>query len=170
MERRSLAALARALESAQVRHLIVGGMAVVAHGYVRLTVDVDLVLDPEPSALQRAMEALGGLGYRPRAPVALMDFADADKRRAWSSEKGLTVFSLFSAEHKATEIDLFLECPFDFEKEYPAALRQELDTGESLWFVSRAELIRMKRAAGRPRDLQDIERLETLAEEQKRHP
>lgn len=68
MERRGLEALARALEAANVRYLIVDGMAVVAHGYVRLTVDVDLVLDPAPDSLLRAVEALSGLGYVPRAP------------------------------------------------------------------------------------------------------
>jgi len=40
-----------ALNAAKVRFLIVGGLAVAAHGYLRFTADVDLVLDPEPEAL-----------------------------------------------------------------------------------------------------------------------
>lgn len=159
MERRSLAALARSLESAHVRYLIVGGMAVVAHGYVRLTVDVDLVLDPDRESLLRAVEALSSLGYVPRAPVPFSAFADPAQRRIWATEKGLTVFSLFSAEHKATELDLFLEPPFDFDWAHARALRLTMETGETLWFVSKADLVEMKRAAGRPRDLQDVEKL-----------
>jgi len=48
---RSLETIVRALDGARVRYLIVGGLAVVAHGYVRFTADVDLVLDPERAAL-----------------------------------------------------------------------------------------------------------------------
>ncbi len=162
MERRSLDALARALESANVRYLIVGGMAVVAHGYVRLTMDLDIVLDPEPAALARALEALSNLGYRPRAPVPIGAFADAEQRSKWASENGLTVFSLFSPEHKSTEIDLFLECPFDFEEAFARAFRGRMVSGTLLTFVSKAELIALKRAAGRPRDLLDIEKLEAI--------
>ena len=141
MERRSLDALARALESANARYLIVGGMAVVAHGYVRLTVDLDIVLDPEPAALARALEALSNLGYRPRAPVPIEAFADAEHRKRWASETGLAVFSLFSPEHNRTELDLFLECPFDFEQAFANAFLGRMESGTPLTFVSKADQI-----------------------------
>ena len=48
-------AILRALNDADVRYLIVGGLAVVAHGYVRYTADVDLVLDLERDNALRAM-------------------------------------------------------------------------------------------------------------------
>ena len=41
-------------------------------------------------------------------------------------EKGLTVFSLFSDRHPATEIELFVEPPFDFESAYALAQRRRL--------------------------------------------
>ena len=44
MEVRSVEAILRALNAAEVEYLIVGGLAVNAHGFVRLTRDVDLVL------------------------------------------------------------------------------------------------------------------------------
>jgi len=44
MEVRSVEAIVRALNTAEVEYLIVGGLAVNAHGFVRLTRDVDLVL------------------------------------------------------------------------------------------------------------------------------
>jgi hypothetical protein len=56
---------------------------VVAHGYVRFTADVDLMLDMERDNLKRAVEALESLGYRPRAPVGFRDFLDASQRRHW---------------------------------------------------------------------------------------
>src|SRR5262249_23635116 len=81
MERRSVEAIFGALNGCGARYLVVGGLAVVAHGYVRLTADIDLVLDPDPGALKRAIAALESLGYRPRAPVEFAEFADAAKRR-----------------------------------------------------------------------------------------
>ena len=53
MERRSVEAIVEGLNRAQVRYLIVGGLAVVAHGFVRFTADIDLVLDPDPAATAR---------------------------------------------------------------------------------------------------------------------
>jgi hypothetical protein len=162
MERRSVETITQTLNQAGVRFLVAGGMAVVAHGLVRFTADLDLILDPEPEALERAIQALSALGYGPRAPVPFAAFADADQRRRWAAEKGLTVFSLFSAAHKDTEVDLFLECPLDFEAAYSRALRAELSGGPTLTFVSLADLIELKRRAGRPRDLDDIAGLDSL--------
>jgi hypothetical protein len=166
MERRSIEAITGALNGAGVRYLVVGGLAVVAHGFVRFTADLDLVLEPDPQAMLRAVEALSTLGYRPRAPVDFRQFADPGMRAAWRSEKGLTVFSTSSPRHPATEIDLFLEAPFDFEAAYRRAARRELSPGTTATFVSLADLLDMKRAAGRPQDLQDVERLSALDADQ----
>jgi hypothetical protein len=135
---------------------------VVAHGLVRFTADIDLVLDPEPAALRRAIDALAGLGYRPRAPVELAEFAEPAKRERWIREKGLKVFSLFSSGHAATEVDLFVETPFDFEQAYARAQKFEVGPGLEGTFVGLADLIEMKRRAARPHDLQDAEGLESL--------
>ena len=164
MERRSVEAVIQALNRAEARYLVAGGLAVVAHGLVRFTADIDLILDPEPDAMRRAITALSGLGYRPRAPVEFAEFADPVKRRQWGREKGLTVFSAYSPEHQATEVDLFVEIPLDFERAYARAVRLELAPGFLGTFVGLADLIEMKRAAGRPQDLQDIEGLESLQE------
>jgi predicted nucleotidyltransferase len=160
--RSSVQAIVTALNANGVRYLVAGGLAVVAHGLVRFTADIDLVLDPEAGSTRRAIKALQELGYRPRAPVAFEDFADAGKRAAWVREKGLMVFSLHSAEHGATEVDLFVEPPFEFESTYSRAHRVELAPGVEVTFVGLADLIDMKRKAGRPRDVEDITGLESL--------
>jgi DNA-binding LacI/PurR family transcriptional regulator len=164
MERHSVEAIVRSLNQAQVRYLIVGGLAVVAHGYVRFTADIDLVLDPDEAAMRRAVAALSDLGYRPRAPVPFAEFADAARRASWASEKGLTVFSAYSPEHAATEVDLFVETPFDFERAYAGARTLEVAPGLTATFVGVADLIEMKRRAGRPQDLQDVENLRSLSD------
>ena len=162
MERRSIETIAQTLNQAGVRFLVAGGMAVVAHGLVRFTADLDLILDPEPAALKRAVQALSGLGYVPRAPVAFSAFEDAGQRRQWATEKNLTVFSLFSDAHENTEVDLFLECPLDFEAAYARALQTGLPGGPTLTFVALDDLIELKRRAGRPRDLDDIAGLDSI--------
>ncbi len=155
----SLEQIFRAL--AGVRYLVAGGLAVVAHGFVRFTNDVDLVLDLEEENCRRALEALGGLGYRPLVPVALEEFARAERRAAWAREKGAKVFQLLSDEHPRNRIDLFLEAPFDFDAAYAGATWQELG-GIRIPFVGLDELLEMKRRAGRRQDLLDVEELERL--------
>jgi hypothetical protein len=165
VERRSIDAIIRALEGERVRYLIVDGLAVVAHGYVRFTADLDLVVDLDSSNVRRALEALASLGYRPRAPVELDEFADAGKRAQWIREKGMTVFSLHSPDHAATEVDLFVEMPLDFDKAYASALRAEVARGVTATFASLDDLVALKRRAGRPKDLHDIEKLERARRE-----
>ncbi len=162
MERRSVEAIVRALNEGAVRYLIAGGLAVVAHGYVRFTADVDLILDIEPGKVRRALAALSGLRYRPRAPVALEDFAAPDARASWVREKGMTVFSLSSDDHPATEVDIFAESPVDFPRAYDAALRLEVAPGLPAPFVSRDDLLRLKTLANRPQDREDVRRLGEL--------
>ena len=148
----------RALGNAGVRYLTVGGVAVVLHGSPRFTADLDLVLDLETENLRRALLALGALGYRPRAPVPLHDFADPAKRQEWIDTKGLTVLSLWSPLLPATEVDLFVEDPFHSGGAFDRAVEADLGTVTAM-VVSKADLIEMKRVAGRPKDLEDIRML-----------
>ena len=162
MEKRSVETIVKALNEANVRYLIVGGLAVVAHGYVRFTADVDLFINLEATNLRNALGALTQLGYLPRAPVKLEEFADTQIRQRWISEKGMKVFSLSSSEHAATEIDLFAQAPFDFDDAYACAARLELSPGLTATFVDLDRLITLKNQAGRPQDLIDIKNLKTL--------
>lgn len=150
-----------ALQAANVRYLVVGGVAVVLHGLPRFTADLDLIIALDAPNVLAAMSALGALGYRPRAPVPAEQIADPDIRRSWIAEKGLTVFSLWSPHHPATEIDVFVEEPFPFAPAYARALRASLGEIE-VTVASLEDLVALKRAAGRPKDLADIAALEAL--------
>ncbi|HKY33922.1 MAG TPA: hypothetical protein VJV23_15435 [Candidatus Polarisedimenticolia bacterium] len=150
-----------ALEAAGVRYLIVGGVAVVLHGYLRTTADLDLVIQLDPPNALRAAAALTALGYRPRAPVALEEFARAEARGAWARDKQMTVFSLWDPATPTFEIDLFVTEPFDFDAVHGRAVRVRLDRTEAM-VIALDDLIALKRASGRPRDLEDIEALEAL--------
>ncbi len=167
MKRSSVEAIIEALNGASVRYLVAGGLAVVAHGHVRFTADVDLILDLREPNLRRAMAALAALGYTPRPPVPIEHFADTRIRAGWVRDKGLTVFSLSSDRHPATEVDLFVQDPLGFDDAYLRAERFEVAPGVEATFVALDDLIRLKRAAGRSQDLLDIERLETLRGERR---
>jgi hypothetical protein len=64
MEVRSVEAIFSALNAVDVKYLVVGGLAVNAYGYERLTRDVDLVIGLEPENIIRGLRALLGFGYR----------------------------------------------------------------------------------------------------------
>ncbi len=160
METRSIETIVRALNDAGVRYLIAGGLAVIAHGYTRVTQDMDLILDLAEENVRRALTVFAGLGYRPTAPVAIELFADPAVRDRWIREKGMTVFSLFSPAHPTVVVDLFAESPLDFAAAYPAAPRMEVLPNLAAAFVTYEDLLRLKRAAGRPEDLVDIARLQ----------
>jgi len=158
----SVQAIIQALNGAGVRYLVVGGLAVVAHGHVRFTADVDLVLDLDEKNLRRALAAFENLGYRPHAPVPFEDFADAEIREGWIGDKGLTVLSLFSDRHPFTEVDLFVADPLGFDEAYQQRATLAISPGVEAAFVGIDDLILMKKAAGRPQDLSDLEQLEKL--------
>jgi predicted nucleotidyltransferase len=152
-----------ALGDARVRYLVVGGVAVVLHGYLRVTADLDLVIELETTNVRRAVAAFERLGFRPRAPVALAEFADAEIREGWIREKGLTVFSLWSPELPGFEVDLFVREPFDFGEVHARAVRVELATCTAT-VISLADLIVLKQQAGRSRDQEDVAALQALGE------
>lgn len=160
----SLESIVEALNRAGSRYLIAGGLAVNAHGYTRATHDIDLILQLDASNLERALKALADLEYKPLPPVPLRDFADAEKRESWIRDKGLTVFPLASPQHPQAPVDIFVTEPFDFDREYDNALCADLVPGVGLpvRFVALDTLIAMKSAAGRHRDLDDIEHLREI--------
>lgn len=151
-----------ALNATGVHYVVVGGLAVNLHGYQRFTQDIDLVVDLEPSQTVRALEALAALGYRPQLPVGLSDFADAAIRERWIRERQMIVFQMYDAQRRVT-VDVFARYPLPFDELWRDATEVAL-TRARIRIASIAHLIRMKRDAGRPQDLLDIDALETILE------
>lgn len=158
----SLKVVLAALAASGARFLVVGGVAVVAHGFVRLTEDLDIVLRlDEADDVRRALGVLAALGYQPIVPVPLESFEDPHLRSQWVTEKQAQVFQVYSDQHPALRIDLFLEPPFDLDRAFADAVTVRLDSIE-VSVASIDDLVSMKRRAGRPKDLDDIEHLEAL--------
>ena len=148
-----------ALNQAEVRYLVVGGIAVIAHVYQRLTADVDLVIGLDNNNSRNAMTVLTALGYQPVAPVAAGDFADPAIRNSWIKDKGMRVFQMRCDEFRWEPLDIFVSEPFAFDEVHGRAHWHDLGGGLRLPVVPLAELLDLKRSAARPQDLLDVQQL-----------
>lgn len=162
MKLSSLESIIRALNGVNVRYLIVGGVAVNAHGYGRTTYDMDMVLALDPENITRAFSVLTEAGYAPIVPVTPDQFADKESRERWRNEKGMVVLPMTADRHPDTPIDLFITEPFNFTEELATALWQELVPGVMVPVVRLETLLAMKRESGRPKDLADLDELNLL--------
>jgi len=162
MEVRSIETIVKALNNAGVQYLIVGGVAVNAHGYERFTKDLDLVIGLERENIIRGLRTLMAIGYNMRIPVTPEQFADPALREQWRREKNMVVLQLWSDAHRRTPIDVFVYEPFDFARELTRARREPVFGSEAAPIVSYETLLDLKKSAGRGQDLLDIEKLRKL--------
>jgi hypothetical protein len=151
----------RALELSAVRYVVVGGVAVALHGYLRATKDLDLVIDLTPDHASKAMTVLTASGLEPRVPVRALDFADPEKRRVWIEEKNMLVFQMIDPHDARRSVDLFVQNPIPFEELWARSTLLRIDD-VIVHVAAIDDLITMKRQAGRPQDLADIEELTRL--------
>ncbi|MFN7941800.1 MAG: hypothetical protein U0X73_09375 [Thermoanaerobaculia bacterium] len=158
MAPRSIEEIFRALLDARVRFVVVGGVAVVLQGYPRLTLDLDLVLALDRENVLRTVGALERLGFQPRVAVRGDDFADPETRRAWARDRAMMVFSWWSDAFPGADVDLFVEEPIPFERLESTADEVDLESCR-IRVASIDHLLEMKRRAGRPRDLEDVQAL-----------
>lgn len=150
-----------ALNDAQVDYVVVGGLAVILHGYLRATADLDLAIGFSSGNARRGMRALASIGLQPRLPVALDDFADADKRSDWLLNRNMLVFPLWDPANPLRSVDVFIDEPIGFDDLMAEAVIKDMD-GLKVRIASIPHLIEMKRRAGRPRDLEDIDKLQQI--------
>jgi hypothetical protein len=140
-----LSLLVKAFNDHKIEFALCGGLAVAAHGLVRATQDIDFLIRPE--SLDRAYKAAAEVGYDIRGLDISFKERTVEIRRV-SKIVGEDVISL----------DLLLVTP---HVEDVWSGREEIEfMGQRLFVVSRDGLIKMKRQAGRPQDIADIERLE----------
>lgn len=144
--------LARLVE-ADVRFVLVGGLAVNAWGYLRATRDVDIVPDPNTDNLTRLTDLLVALGGRVEAaektlaPTAIGAFLRAGDRTLVSTELGQV-----DILQGLPQIPRYSELRHD-------ARRADIE-GLGVWVCSLDSLLAMKRGSDRPRDRDDREALE----------
>ncbi len=146
------------LADAGVEFVLVGGLAATVHGSARATYDVDVVYSREPVNIERIAQALAAHHpYLRGAPPGLPFRLDAETIR-----RGLN----FTLSTDLGPLDLFGEISGGgtFERLVPHTLTIEL-SGRGIRCLSLDKLIEVKRAAGRPKDLEAVAELEALREE-----
>lgn len=153
-----------ALHTQGIRYLVAGGFAVNFHGVQRFTADLDLILHLETSNILAFDHLMLQSGYRPRLPVSGTDFANAKTRQDWIETKNMLVFSYVNPHNAFEIIDIFVDEPSPFEE---LAERKKIVSafGIDIPVVGRADLIAMKKQAGRDKDLFDVHQLENLENE-----
>jgi predicted nucleotidyltransferase len=150
--------LLRACVEHGVRFIIVGGAAATAHGSARLTQDIDLVYERGADNLRRLVAALRPHEpYLRGAPPGLPFSFDEETLR-----KGLN----FTLTSKLGDIDLWGEIAGGggYRELEPHTIEIEL-FGVRCRCLDLDKLIEVKRAAGRPKDLEAIAELEAIREE-----
>jgi hypothetical protein len=161
----TLVEIARTFHQKHIRWLVVGGYATIAHGYVRATHDLDIVLDLEPANAAAALEVLIEMGFMPRAPVPMRDFAIAENRRSWMEDREMIVFTVWREGSAGFEqVDLFLREPFDMTLAWQDRHVALGPDDVPIVCVDRDRLLAMKAEAGRPKDLEDIAQLRKISE------
>ena len=151
-----------ALAGGGVEFIVVGGVAAAIHGSARVTRDLDVVYRRTADNLRRLVDALSP--HRPYlrgAPAGLPFRWDEETLR-----RGLN----FTLSTSLGEIDLLGEIAggggYDSLVAHTAAVHV---FGVDCLCLTLEKLIEVKRAAGRPRDLEAIAELEALREERGRH-
>lgn len=136
------------LNEAEVRYVLIGGIALIRHGVVRATRDIDAVFDPDPENVRRINSLVSKWGAtRPDGSPIPDESIAADRSFHLATSMG--------------DIDLVSEAVagFSFEELSARAETRRVD-GVEAPICSLADLVAMKRAVGRERDLADLADLE----------
>ena len=142
---RTLTRLASDLDGRGIDYIVIGAVALLAHGYPRFTEDIDLVMTRE--GLQKFHEELVGLGYAPAFPGA--------RKRLRSTTDGVSIEVMTTGEYPGDGKPKSVSMP------EPAAAATEID---GIKFVTLEKLIELKLASGisapdRLKDLADVQEL-----------
>jgi hypothetical protein len=147
--KRELLGVVGALNEARVPYALCGGLAVVLHGYPRLTRDIDLLVRKQD--LDTASKALEAVGFTIPGGLIPFDLGKPHQREVFRVSK--------QVDDELITVDLLL-LPGFLKEVWKKRETYELEE-VPVTVVDRDGLVRMKRIAGRHQDLSDIEHLES---------
>ena len=136
----------RDLHAAGIRFLVAGARAGVLHGHRRQTLDFDFCVVPDVPSLDRLLDILDAHGFRS------LDVLDAEQFSQGVNARFAGAVQLDFLVHPAA---------FNFDSAWVRRETVEVQ-GVQVQFVALEDLLAMKRAAGRPKDLGDLEALEEV--------
>lgn len=141
----------------KIRFVVIGGVAAAVHGSSRVTNDLDICYDPERANIGSLAKLLAGWEAYPRGVEKGLPFIMDDRTLLGAPIMTLT----------ASEGDLDVMDRVAGVGEYPAVRKHShkiAALGLSFQVLDLPWLIKAKRAAGRPRDFEDLPELEALLE------
>ena len=141
------------LADGQVQFVLVGGVAVTLHGYVRLTEDVDILIEPSTENVERLLMTLADYGEGFARELSPADFTD--------EEGAIRIVE----ETEMSQIDVFTRmCGLRY-----ADLAADAETiglsGRAIHFASKSALIHLKQRSEREKDQLDVIALKRLADD-----
>ena len=143
--------LLKSLNAHRVCYVVIGATAFPVHGYARATLDIDIFIEAMPENAGRTLAALADAGY----DVTDVSVEDLLKRKLLIRQYILE-----------TDIHPFVT-GVTFDEVWQHRVKDAI--GETpAYFASLDDLIRMKRAAGRPKDLEDLRILLKLKEQRQK--
>jgi hypothetical protein len=143
-------ALIRVLSEQGVPHVVIGGWAVITHGYVRYTRDIDVLIPNSLDARRRAAAAMSSVHAR-RLSGERIETGSEIPEQGWQLE----------TDHGRIDLLLEGEPPLDFASVSSSAIRTQMG-GLALDVADLAHLVAFKRLAGRPHDRVDLDELAAL--------
>ncbi len=151
----------KALNKHKVDYMVVGGVAVNLHGFLRFTGDLDLLLLLDEKNLEKMNTVMKELKYSERLPVSIMSLKDHAQVKKWLKEKNMKAFTFNPPYENPLQVDIVIEESLKFEKMKMGKITKKVE-GVSIPLVSIDQLIRMKRKANRAQDLIDLKALVKL--------
>jgi predicted nucleotidyltransferase len=143
--------LLRLLKENKVRFVVIGATAFPAYGYARATLDIDIFIKPELENARRMMKALKAFGYD------LIDLIPDDFLKSKILIRQYPVEADFHPFVKG----------ITFDKVWKNRIKAKFGRIE-VYFPSLDDMIKMKKAAGRAIDLEDLKYLKKIREKKLR--
>jgi hypothetical protein len=147
--------LCSALNHRKISYAIVGGYAVALHGAVRGTIDIDLILKWDIATLRKAEAAMKDLNLLSRVPVTAKDIFDF--RNEYIEKRNLIAWNFYNPSNPAEQVDIIIT-----EDVRGRKIKKINIKGTTINILELDDLIKIKKRAGRPQDLEDIKALEKL--------
>jgi len=149
------------LESANIRYMLVGGLAMNLYGVPRSTMDVDIVLAMDQGNLRAFLDMVKQMNMQPVAPVSVETLLDPLVRKSWVRDKNMVAFGLRPADPSAPTVDVLIDPPLDIEAALKRVKSQPIGNCR-VFLASLEDLIILKEKTGRAQDRADIEHLRRL--------
>ncbi len=151
----------RAFQKQKVRYVLVGGIAFNLLGGYRNTLDMDILVEMTDKNLLKIVRILKKAGYRVKQPVDPIMIADKKTRQDWIKNKHMKAFNFYKDERSYEEVDIIIDSPVDFKEANRDAVRVRV--GELILpVISKNNFIKMKKKAGRDKDILDIKEINAI--------